>query len=84
MKARGKHSGWIEVAPAMKVLAGLANSYRAAWEAACKHDGIPPDSKFVVFSDGNPFARFIGPALMEYREAEEQYQAGGYIGLTIE
>ena len=25
------------------------------WAAACKHDGIPADSKFVVLSDDNPF-----------------------------
>lgn len=29
---------------------------RQLWELACKHDGIEPDSKFVVFTDKNPWA----------------------------
>lgn len=28
---------------------------RLAWVSACKHDGIDPASKFVVFSADNPF-----------------------------
>lgn len=27
-----------------------------AWTVACNHDGISPDSKFVVFSNDNPAA----------------------------
>ena len=30
-------------------------AYRAMWVKACESDGIEPSSKFVVFSDGNPF-----------------------------
>ena len=25
------------------------------WRKACKHDGIPEDSSFVVFSEDNPY-----------------------------
>jgi hypothetical protein len=25
------------------------------WELACQHDGIDPSSKFIVFSDDNPY-----------------------------
>ena len=27
-----------------------------AWKKACKAEGIPADSKFVVFSEGNEWA----------------------------
>ena len=27
------------------------------WRAACRHDGIPEDTKFAIFSDDNPFAK---------------------------
>jgi len=27
------------------------------WRAACRHDGIPEDTKFAIFSDANPFAK---------------------------
>lgn len=36
----------------------LMERTRAAWVDACKHDGVDPENKFVVFSDDNPF----GPA----------------------
>ena len=26
------------------------------WQRACEYDGIDPRSRFVVFSDGNPYA----------------------------
>jgi hypothetical protein len=28
---------------------------RKLWQWACEHDGIDPASKFVIFSDDNPF-----------------------------
>lgn len=27
------------------------------WNMACKHDGIEPDSKFVIFGTDNPWAK---------------------------
>jgi hypothetical protein len=35
-----------------KYLARLASTVKAAWAGACKADGIPVDSTFVVFSKG--------------------------------
>ena len=28
------------------------------WRKACKYDNIEPDSKFVVFSDNNPYQNY--------------------------
>ncbi|MFA5186770.1 MAG: hypothetical protein WC551_09860 [Patescibacteria group bacterium] len=78
-----KHSGRIEVNQGLKVIAEAAAAYRSAWEAACKHDKIDPDARFVVFSDDNPYAPFIGPALQRYRETKAAYEAGGYVGLKL-
>jgi hypothetical protein len=82
-KQMNKHSGRIEVKPALKILAGMQATYKAAWVSACKHDDIDPLSSFVVFSDDNPFVPFYEKALTEYRQAITEYQAGGYIGLTL-
>lgn len=83
MKTQTKHSGRIEVKPALKVLAGLQATYRAAWESACKHEGIPVDSQFVIFSNDNPFVPFYEKARSQYVNALIEYKSGGYIGLKI-
>lgn len=81
MKCRSRHSGRIERRP--KELALYAGLVKATWESACKHDGISPSSKFVVFSNDNPYLPYYEKAVREYREAMYQYQAGGYIGLRL-
>jgi hypothetical protein len=78
-----KHSGRIEVGQGKKVLAGLRFAWRRAFEAACKHDGIPGDAKFVEFSDDNPYRQFVDRAAQTYFETIREYQAGGYVGLTM-
>lgn len=64
-------------------IAGLANTARQLWVKACEADGIPPESKFVVFSDGNRFAVFYNLAVGQLLEARSEYAAGGYVGLRI-
>jgi hypothetical protein len=83
MRTQTKHSGRIEVKPALKVLAGLQATYKAAWVSACKHDDIDPSSSFVSFSDDNPFVPFYEKALTEFQKTMQEYQAGGYIGLSL-
>lgn len=61
----------------------MAATWRAAHRAACKHDGIAEDAKFAVFTETNPFAKFVDIAGREYFAMVREYQAGGYIGLTI-
>jgi hypothetical protein len=34
------------------------------WQLACQYDGIAPESKFVVFSQDNPFARKYNFAML--------------------
>lgn len=43
----------------------LEEKVRGLWKKACDWEKIPPDSKFVVFSDDNPYTR-------EYNEAVGQ------------
>ncbi len=64
---------------------GLRQTVKALWSKMCEEDGIPPDSKFVVFNDdtNKKYASFYNNALIQHREATSQYRAGGYVGLKI-
>ena len=37
-----------------------------SWRVACHHDGIAPDSKFVVFSNDNPAAIRYNNLMLEF------------------
>ena len=63
---------------------GLRNTVRVLWTKCCEEDGIPPDSSFVVFSDGNKYIPFYESALKQLWEAEAAYAAGGYVGLVMD
>lgn len=78
-----KVRGPIDLRHNERVIAGYAATYRKVWESACKHDDIPPESKFVAFSDDNPFVKFFAPAMAAYHAAIAEAKAGGYIGLEI-
>lgn len=54
------------------------------WQKACEQDGIPPESKFVVFSPDNKYVQFHNRAVGILSQAEAEYRAGGYVGLKIE
>ena len=50
----------LETSDAMRINKELTKRYeREIWELACKHDGIDPDSKFVVFSRENPYQKGV-------------------------
>lgn len=51
----------------------------AAYRAALKHDGLPADTKFAVFSPGNPFVPFVD----QYREMAGNVAVHGYEGLGV-
>lgn len=67
----------------LKYIVGLQNTVRALWRKACEFDGVTVDAKFVVFSDGNKFARFLDNAQTQLIEARDQYRVGGYVGLRV-
>jgi len=67
-----------------KYIAGLKFTVAQLWRQACGHDDIPPGSKFVVFSEDNPYVIFYNKAMREFMEAREQYRDGGYVGLRID
>ena len=83
MRTRSKHSGRIEVKPGLKAIQAMKNTWAAAYRSACKHDNIPGGSKFVVFSDDNPYIIYIDKAYREYCNMIAEYQSGGYVGLTL-
>lgn len=62
---------------------GLTQVVHDLWVKMCEEDGIPPDSKFVVFSENNKYQTFYDNALQQLWEAQAQYKAGGYVGLTM-
>ena len=41
----------------------LSESVASLWTAACGYDGIPADSRFVVWSDNNPYAASYNSAM---------------------
>lgn len=67
------------VTDARKVLKRWAATVKATWKRACEEDNIDPNSKFVVFSDNNKFAKFYDKAVQEYQENLRTYQEGGYL-----
>jgi hypothetical protein len=83
MKTQTKHSGRIEVKPALKHINDIRATIHSAWVSACKHDNVDPSESFVEFSKDNPFVPFYEKALAEYNKAITEFQAGGYVGLTL-
>ena len=76
-------TGRIDPKLAHKTLQTHRNTIKAVWTKACEHDGIDPAASFIVFSEDNPFAKFVDAAQKNYQAALAEHQAGGYIGLTI-
>jgi len=66
-----------------KYIEGLRAVVAQLWKQACGHDDIPSGSKFVVFSEDNPYVVFYNNVMKEFMEARKQYCAGGYVGLKI-
>jgi hypothetical protein len=64
-------------------IADLRAAARDLWAKMCEEDKIPPDSKFVVFSETNKYKPFYDKAITQIFEAEKEYQNGGYVGLVI-
>ncbi len=64
-------------------IAGLRATVAELWKKMCEEDGIPPDSKFVVFNPENKYHPFYDKALAQLWEAEAGYKAGGYVGLRL-
>jgi hypothetical protein len=83
MRTTTKHSGRIEIKPALKAIEGMRQTWLSAYKAACKYEDITEDAKFVIFSDDNPFLPFIDRAYIQYCEMKLEYQAGGYVGLSL-
>jgi hypothetical protein len=60
-----------------------AFAWRSAYNAACKHDGMPEGTQYAVFSDANPFAKFVDLAAKRFWACQREYETGGYVGLQI-
>ncbi len=48
---------------------GTTYTLKELWAKACEHDNIEPSSKFVVFSDDNPWIKKYNTLLnLRYRQ----------------
>lgn len=83
MRTISKHSGRIEVRGGLKEIQAIRNTWRAAYQSALRHDGMPEDTNFAVFSADNPFVPYAEKAYSELCRMIEEYRAGGYVGLRI-
>ena len=70
---------------AAATIAGWRNTVKSIWNTMCEADGIPVNSKFVVFSDETnaKYQKYYNTAMDELRRAIAEYQAGGYVGLRV-
>jgi hypothetical protein len=59
------------------------NVYHKVWVSACAFDNVPIDSKFVVFSNSNPFVYYVNKAYEILVQWIYEYQNGSYVGLKI-
>jgi hypothetical protein len=64
-------------------LEDLLLACKSAFEAACKFDGMPPDTKFAIFSAENPFVPYINKGMEEWFQARRDYLEFGYCGMSI-
>lgn len=46
--------------------AGIQNDIHELWRKMCEHEGVPPESKFVIFSPDNPYRKEYGELLQKY------------------
>ena len=53
----------------------LAEKVRGLWSKACVYEGYPPDSKFVEFSEGNPYVKEFNEAIGQLLRFK-QFQTG--------
>ena len=56
---------------------------RKLWEQMCLHDGVSPEEKFFVASEDNPYLPFYSQAMTQLWDAQREYAAGGYVGLSF-
>ncbi len=83
MKANRGHSGRIEVTRGREYIQACRDTWSNVYAKACEHDGIPKGATIVVLSADNPFAPFVDRAADEFFKAVREYQAGGYVGLSM-
>jgi len=62
------------ISPHPEEIEHLAAQAKELWAKACKWEGVPTESKFVMFSPENPYARQHGDAMMKYFDAMKRYK----------
>jgi hypothetical protein len=67
----------------LEYIADLQATVRQIYQSACKHDGLPEDTKFAIFSKDNPFVPFYEKAISQSRDAMREYSEHGYCGMQI-
>lgn len=59
------------------------NTYLLCYANALKREGLPPDTKFAVFSDGNPVVPHLERAYRNWIESQREFASLGYVGLQL-
>lgn len=79
-----KHGGFAERERlgSIRAVEDMTATLAAIFQAALRHDDLPPDTKFAVFSPGNPFVPYIDKAAAQWHEMAQACAAHGYVGLS--
>jgi len=70
-----ERGGKVPYLPATKNPAELEQKVKSLWTKACEWEKIPPESKFVMFSDDNPFVKDYNEAVGKLLRFK-QFQTG--------
>lgn len=64
-------------------LLALVATYHKCWGAACRYDGLDPDTCFACFSSDNPYVPYLNSLFQQYQENWAALTVWGYVGLRI-
>lgn len=59
---------YVLVTEKLRIVSEKKRAIKSLWKQACEHDGIPVDSQFATFSDGNPHAEALNVAMIQLQE----------------
>lgn len=67
----------------IQYLEDLRAAISTVWQKACEFDGMPPETKFAMFSKDNRYAKAYNDLMRQYREGMTECTAYGYTGMRI-
>ncbi|MBD3263787.1 MAG: hypothetical protein GF375_01640, partial [Candidatus Omnitrophica bacterium] len=61
------------VSPHPEEVEHLQGQVKELWKKACEYEGIPVDSKFVIFSKDNPYNEAYNRAMTQYMKVKKEF-----------